>query len=337
MADQGPLVAPGWPSTLPGAPDLGKTFLTAFQVGSEVNRRKQQLENQMALYALRAQKMELDRTLDEKKFLMAQDAQQRRIEHQADMLDFYKMREERIAGDVKNALDWQKEKFEVTGEARDALSDVRAQLAAEHLFEGDKGYPERAIELFNSNPYTKYLPSSSSNAWWKSLYNNHNAKATENTRTFETYRKAFDYNAREITRGGALEGGINRILDYEKLPDETKTEGGKQFGWWTVGGKQVPTGRKKVQVRAADGTLTEEAVPVERLQELRNQYQTMTEMQRKLAPVVERPDLGVYPPTDTRTAAPAAASREERARAALTDPEANDAEKAAARRILGIQ
>src|SRR5262245_32119069 len=64
----GPLVEPGWPSTLPSAPDLGQKFLSGFAMGSEINRRKQQLEQQLEKMALENKRMEINQDLREREF-----------------------------------------------------------------------------------------------------------------------------------------------------------------------------------------------------------------------------------------------------------------------------
>jgi hypothetical protein len=65
----GPLIEPVHP---PPAPDLGQTFLNAFYIGSQINAKKQALENQLALQSLKIQQQEGDAALREKKFEQSQ-------------------------------------------------------------------------------------------------------------------------------------------------------------------------------------------------------------------------------------------------------------------------
>lgn len=58
MPEYGPYEQPGWPSSLPYFKPA-ETFRNAFAITSEINRRKQQLENQMMAMSLRAQQSEI--------------------------------------------------------------------------------------------------------------------------------------------------------------------------------------------------------------------------------------------------------------------------------------
>lgn len=53
----GPLVEPGWLNVPQN--DLGEKFVRAFAMGTEINRRKQQLENQLAAMAIRERQNEM--------------------------------------------------------------------------------------------------------------------------------------------------------------------------------------------------------------------------------------------------------------------------------------
>lgn len=58
MPEFGPYEQPGWPSTLPYF-QPAKTFQNAFAIGAEINRRKQQMENQMMQMSMRAQQNDI--------------------------------------------------------------------------------------------------------------------------------------------------------------------------------------------------------------------------------------------------------------------------------------
>lgn len=58
MPEYGPYEQPGWPTSLPYFKPA-ETFRNAFGMASEINRRKQQLENQMMAMSLRAQQSEI--------------------------------------------------------------------------------------------------------------------------------------------------------------------------------------------------------------------------------------------------------------------------------------
>jgi hypothetical protein len=73
-------VEPGWPTTLPRSPDPGATFLNAFKTGAEINRRKQQLENQMAAMALKSQQENISNSIREGNLQRELDQGNQRLE-----------------------------------------------------------------------------------------------------------------------------------------------------------------------------------------------------------------------------------------------------------------
>lgn len=73
----GPLVEPGWPN-LPVS-DLGTKFINAFALGSEINRRKQQMENQLAAMAIRERQNEMMNQYREAEFRRKLDQGEQRI------------------------------------------------------------------------------------------------------------------------------------------------------------------------------------------------------------------------------------------------------------------
>lgn len=70
------LEEPGWPNLRSGAPSPGSTFLNAFYAMSQINMRKQALQDQIAKMEMQLQKQRFDEAFKEQDFQRKLEAQQ---------------------------------------------------------------------------------------------------------------------------------------------------------------------------------------------------------------------------------------------------------------------
>lgn len=134
----GPLVEPGWPSTLPGPPDLGQKFLNAFAIGSEINRRKQQLENQLAGMAIREHQNEMMNQFRE--------AEYRRKLDQGDQRIYLAEQGRNLQQQI---FDWKVNKDQETIQD---VSDLASGITSLNLDPADPKRPSAIWDIISKNP-----------------------------------------------------------------------------------------------------------------------------------------------------------------------------------------
>lgn len=117
MPEYGPYEQPGWPTSLPYFKPA-ETFRNAFGMASEINRRKQQLENQMMAMSLRAQQNEITNELRVADFKRKLDQGDQRLEMAQQAMNL----RETIHQD---ALNKDREKFDQIGNLTEGLAATR--------------------------------------------------------------------------------------------------------------------------------------------------------------------------------------------------------------------
>lgn len=311
----GPLVEPGWPSTLPKGPDLGHAFLSAFAIGSQVNARQRSLENQLAMMSLREKQMEYNQQHREDMYNLA-------VQKMENQNIFQARRLELAAED--NALDRKKYEFAFNKvldqqEAKEGLINAQATLAAEGLKFGDKGYIERFNQL--TAPFIGRVPNNTLNAFMRMIYNNHNGAATQQQRFYDSEYKHFIDDAASTLYGN--DNPPNPDLTPILHPEMYQVQKEKVSGNWWSGYEYKNTDRKIIPYTDKVGQPKQREVKISDIDRLNKRYQELMKMKDNLAPKVDDPDLGVSSKTLT-----------ERAQQALNDPSASEEAKAAARKIL---
>lgn len=274
-----PLVEPGWPSSLPKGPDIAGKFMSAFAIGSQVNARQRQLENQLAAMSLRERQMELNHELQRDKYDLAVQKLQMSNE----------VANARLALQAEdNALDRKKydlafNKVMDIQEAKEGLIDAEAQLAAEGLKPGDKKYMARFNEL--TAPFIGKVP----NNIFKSIYsraeNNQKGAAALHQRYYDSEYKHFLDDASSTLYGNdnPPNPDLTPILHPEVLDVEETKVGGN---WWS-GYQYKPTGNKIIPYTDRAGVAKERPVSVADLNRLKNRYNELMKIKSELAPVDE--------------------------------------------------
>jgi len=189
----GPLVEPA--ATYPGAaqpPDLGRTFVNAFAIGSEINRRKQQLENQMAAMALRQQQNEITNQLRESEFERKLDQGNQRLE---------------MAQAGQNLRDsifnWKVAKDQ---ETMDDISGAAQGLGAINLDAADPKRPSAIWDVIQHNARAaKAMPS-----LFKDAFNNYNTAA-------RTVQSKYDHDYRDFIQDVKNTVGKGQITDLNLI------------------------------------------------------------------------------------------------------------------------
>lgn len=136
MPEYGPYEQPGWPSTLPYFKPA-ETFRNAFAIGSEINRRKQQLENQMMAMSLRAQQNEIMNELRVADF-------QRKLEQGDQRLEMAQQ-----AMNLKDTIfQWKQQKDKDT---MDDIGNLAQGLGEISLDPADPGRPNAIMDVISRN------------------------------------------------------------------------------------------------------------------------------------------------------------------------------------------
>ena len=283
----GPLIEPA--ATYPGAaqpPDLGQKFLNAFYIGSEINRRKQQLENQLAIAALKAQQQENMMSLREQQFGLAQ--QKADWQHQKDM-QMVEFAGERMglgqqALDIKQAIfDRETQKRSDEGEAVQKFFQNEAEMAQRGIRPGTENYE---TELFNSMPPN--LPASLRNNILKT-------RLTENVNTANNMERqnavAMDSFAKRV---GREVFGTPTIQDFTILKDpDSLPSKWTQEGVWPFKTTKIDPKIKLVPSYDPGDVQTIKEVPLSTLKSFKKEYEDLLEQKSHLPVLHDHPDLGV--------------------------------------------
>ena len=316
----GPLVEPGWPD-LKG-PDMGQKFLAGAALGAEMNRRKQALENQLALYALKAQQMENQNSIRERQFELATQVADWKHEKDVQGLNDASRRIDlaRDGMDLREqAFNFKTEKERQRQEGVAGIFNALSELDAEGIKPGDPNY-EREV-LSRTAPFAATAPSAVVNNVQRNALNKHNDAIKQSRIAFDSEQRQF-YNdiGRVLYGGNTLTQNLDPILHPEKLPDETS--GG--IGGWSIGPyKNKPTGNKIVT--GPDGKKA--TVSMKDINDLKKRWDAITARRNSIPSPVDRADLGVFKDQPI--------TLQQKAERALIDPNASPEAKAAAHKYLG--
>jgi hypothetical protein len=289
----GSLVEPGWPSTLPGGPDLTSAFMSAAQLKAQTNAKQQQLMNQLASYALRAQNLEHDREMDQKKFELAQQAQE--------------IRNFSEVNDAKNAAARLAYQYEAMGarNERDKLNyDLRAKKDTDRIVgqQGlarirndahNLGYQEGTQEFRNYvdahvNEIEGLIPSSELKQTLKPIYKDENANIKAIRTALFQDKANLDADIKKEVWANSKMTGTDPVDRPDLVPDEMT---GQDF----FGRGGTRTGRKQIKTyNEMTGEETVNYIDATRLQELHNRRMKLIDDEKKLPKYRNDPAMGVY-------------------------------------------
>lgn len=299
----GPLVEPGWPSTLPEGANVGAKFMAGAALGAQINARQRQLENQLAQYSLKAQQNEYDRQHDRDMYNLAVEKMgmqnaftEQRLALSAEDNKMQAQRNEdlyrlglRSREDAEAKTQLAITKYNDVLEGRGEFVNTLATLSSEGLYPGMKGYDTEFNKLMG--PVSQKVPTQLLNAWQKGVYNNHNYSASKEIQDYVRQNELFRKKVAD-TVWGSLDTDLNPILHPEMLPKEAdKTEGG-WFGTGYGATKRTPTGR--VLVTNASGTIKDRPVFLKDLEGLKTEYDELMKRYRNLPTQVNKPEIGVW-------------------------------------------
>jgi hypothetical protein len=312
-----------------------KMGLNAFQIGASINSKRQQLENQLAMMALRQQHMENQDAIREAQFGLATTRMQmghemdvarlqNTIDHQARMYDLAQTQEERRGATV----DYKIQKDQDRNNAQANLLNLRSQLAEEGITPGHPDYYSRYSAAIAAAAQTGSFSPSETVALSKAPATEQNTAINSLHRASKAEYDALAHDASNTIFGASGASGSfdpRPILHPEQFPDEYKPQ---KFDWSTFSyGPKEPTGYKLIPTMTAQGKPgPPRRVAVEDLVNLNKRYQDWQANNAKIPPLVNVPDAGVF--------GRPAITREQLAQRALVDPDATEQEKARAREIL---
>lgn len=313
----GPLVEPGWPN-LPQS-DLGTKFVNAFAIGTEISRRKQALENQLAGMALKAQAMENQTQLREMQFGLAQQ----RLEFDRDKaLQNAEFARERLGmadqtlGLRQAMFDAKQQKLSDAAEGTANLFNAEASLAEEGIHPGDKNFEAEYLRRISNTG----APPSVISAAARTALSNHYAQVRNRERDFDAQMKAFRERFGAEVFGNPMIQDVSVLGDPKSLPDDTTTTGVWPFR------ETKPTGKKLVSSVDPSGVALNKPVSLSVLEKYKKQYDQLIAGKNDIPLTHDHSDLGVY-------SQPANTMRE-RAQRIQSDPTASTAAKAAAEKWL---
>jgi hypothetical protein len=282
----GPIVEPGWPSTLPGQPDLIGAYQSAFQLHAAVNARRQEAEIELANHILRAKQAQYDNVMREKEFGLA--SKKVDLDYGAKIRG-YEMREERLTKnweDKERDDKWRERKYNDIMSAKDALLGLDDAVGKSP---GEEGYPEEFDAAARSvRDKLSLLPNQVFNSMRNKKMKSHNENAASAWSQFHQDEKSLSEDISKSAFAGKLETNYGSILDYNLLEPETKGTGLR--GWFGWGTENKPTGKLLVP-QPGGGTLP---VAVSELQRLKKRIQDVEARRLHLPYTVHIPEVGVY-------------------------------------------
>jgi hypothetical protein len=282
----GPLVEPGWPSTLPGQPDISKNFLSGFQLAATVKGKQLALQNQLANYSLKMQQMQNEDEMSKAKYELAvarlassNDIARERLDFQRDrastLADFAMQRENRL----QSVID---DKVKTKAESEDAsfnLNLLPSQLAEE-------GYQKGTNEYYNqwrarAAPDLSKLPTSLRKSAEANALKEYKDSRDFQLKMLESDEKAFAHDyGRVVQSGDDLNINLAPMLHPETLEPETT-------GWFWD---------KKKTGKVVVGTTPEgkpRTTTMDELNKFKTRYQSIQKRRETIGPDPDRPDLGL--------------------------------------------
>lgn len=315
------LEEPGWPVLKSGSPPPGQTFANAFYAATEVNRKKQMLENQLIKMQQSMALQEQKHDLDLSKFEWQQKYQSANLQR---MYDNMQQREYL----QQKGFEFRDHENEIKTAHKDATYANASQLGDELAAVSQK-YPIGSQGFTNEMNYvlTKHastLATPEGQRIYKTFQSEHTAAANEGHKYAAELRQNFDATLGMVGRGTI---GREDFMQPESAW-RTNDKGERFLSRIQVTG---PDGKPTWQVVDRTGELEAlksgtkvryDTIPSQTYSQLRKMHDRMLEIGG--SDVSEKPSITTSP-------------KAERARQALNDPDATPQEKAAAMKILGVQ
>jgi hypothetical protein len=300
----GPLVEPGWPSSLPGPPDLGKIFLNAAYLGSEMSRKKQQLENQLQLYALKAQQSEGQMALQEQKFGLAQQAMD--LRHEKDVQDIEKTRDAMQRG--WESLGLREQQLDINKSREDRIAEHQKKIADGALgalqTQGEMGGKDPLDPGYVTDYYSTLikntggnLPPATVNSILRNVKNDRNQKLAQAEKANADELKYFQERVGSELYGNPKITNPDPYLHPEKYGDEPKPQ---TWSDWFQGAPRQTTGNKLIPIRdpSTGKVIDTRKASVDDLTRYNKEYRDIVARGQKLPRQEADPSLGVYPVND---------------------------------------
>lgn len=312
----GPIVEPGWPD-LKG-PDMGAKFLSGAYIMGNINAKTQALQNQMAQYALKAQGLEQENALNEKKFALAQQGQEQKYDMANWRADIAERRLQ-LGGDAFN-LTAQKYEDRITG--NQAMIGAAASLAQDGIGKDDPRYPDEFLRRVTAAS-AKGDPSVY-HQLVQSNINDYNINANRQDAVLQRQEKMLLDKIGSKLYGDPTLHLTGPIEHPENYPEETSGGG---WGWGNFGLPTYKAGEEKTGYRTGSITLpTGDEKPVKfkttDITSLAKEWQALQQAKSKRLPVVDMPSLGIY--------SKPASTPGERADRIIADPNSSEQAKEAA-------
>lgn len=347
----GPLVEP----EVGQGPDLGQAMMSGMQLAATINARKQELQNQVASLSLRARQDAIENAMAQKKYDLAVKAQNDNATHARDMLGVaaanaetlknYRSQMAQAATDRANALN---KRVDNAGTLRSTqqwaanqLAEVDTEVLSDPtLIPGSPNYAAVRMQKAVDRGAAGYAAGPVWNAWVKAGAVNANTGQAQIREAAAEARKALEFQIQSTLTQSASTDVTPLLGDVEKLPDATEPTGEHEMAQGPFG---IPFLRAKTKTRMAgpndpyktvqvwdkDGLKqVPRDVPLSTLKQLQDQLAAYKDLTKKVAPYVNRPDLGVE--------GPAGASKDDRAREVINSPNQSPTMKARARKWLNI-
>jgi hypothetical protein len=263
-----------------------KNAMNAFYIGTEINRRKQQLENQLTIAAMKAQQQQGMMAIREQQFGLAlQKADWQRDKD----LQTMEMARDRMglgqqALDIRQAIfDRETQKRSDEGAAVEKLYQNEAEMAQSGIIPGTENYE---TQLFNSMPPN--LPASLRNNYLKTRLtenvNRVNNVTKENTIAMDSFAK----------RVGREVFGTPTIQDFTILKDpDSLPSKWTQEGTWPFKTTKIDPKIKLVPSYDPGGNVTTKDVPLSTLKSFQKEYEDLLEQKKHIPVLHDHPDLGV--------------------------------------------
>jgi hypothetical protein len=270
---------------MPGSPDISKTYLSAAQLSATTNAKTMQYEAQLAHYAQMADSADKNRELREREFNITR--QTYNLAHE-DRLRGYQIKEEKNQKDAEDkARDdkWRERKYGDAMDAKDGFMGAFAQLDAEGLYQGMKGYDQRLAEL--TAPYRGKIPNQIYNTVVGGALRGHSQNAVQAWSEFHQLEKSYNNDRQNTLYGGSLEGGDDPLLNQQTLKPEMKSA----WTWNHPWKPDEPTGKVLVP---QPGGAADRPVAVSELTRLNKMRTDLQTRKSNLPETSHRPELGAF-------------------------------------------
>ena len=286
---------------MPDSPDIAADVMKGLQVGSNIwqahanaNAKQQQMENQLASYALRAQQMQQSSEMREAQFQMSQDKLKWDMDKFKSTMDWNRAKEQDAAKDRDRAADARDWGLQIKENKADQFVARKADEA-----QASQGFWSE-IALLDSKPgtdqynlevpkiaakYAHFAPAIVDDLASKALIKSNQARDTMQ-RGYEA--EVRDWNNRvgqTLGYGGnTLEQNVPVIMHPENFLKDQKAG-----GYFDTSFGAQPTG-KKIYTTSTGQEKVVEPADIAKLQSDWNSIQT-----RKPGAPVHQPDIGVVP------------------------------------------